>query len=36
MKKEKIEKICESMTDECAKDVLESIKEAVKNHKIKF
>ena len=34
--KEKIEKICESMTDECAKDVLESIKEAVKNHNIKF
>ena len=34
--KEKIEKICENMTNECAKDVLESIKEAVKNHNIKF
>ena len=34
--KDKIDKICESMTDECAKDVLESIKEAVKNHNIKF
>ena len=34
--KEKIEKICESMTDECAKDVLESIKEAIRNHDIKY
>ena len=34
--KEKIEKICESMTDECAKDVLESIKEAIRNHDLKY
>ena len=34
--KEKIEKICENMTNECAKDVLESIKEAIRNHDIKY
>ena len=34
--KDKIDKICESMTDECAKDVLESIKEAIRNHDLKY
>ena len=34
--KEKIEKICENMTNECAKDVLESIKEAIRNHDLKY